>query len=176
MTLTLTVLAPVFVAAGNYLLISRLILAVLPPSNHRILKIPGRHLTPIFVACDVVAFMVQGGGSGIASSDNWTGPNEKTGRYVLIGGLVFQLIAFSLFLSVFGRFHYIANRSAVSDAPNGWRKVAISVYISSILIMASQRISKLSPRVVTEALMQTDPLYIPCLRILGGNERLCFSH
>nr|CEG05660.1 unnamed protein product [Fusarium clavum] len=42
MTLTYTVLAPVLIAAGNYLLISRLILAVLPSSRHRILKIPGR--------------------------------------------------------------------------------------------------------------------------------------
>lgn len=137
-TLTLTVLAPVFVAAGNYLLISRLILAVLPPSSHRILKIPGRRLTPIFVACDIVAFIVQGSGSSIASSNDWTGPTEKTGRYVMVGGLVFQLVAFSLFLSVFGRFHFLANRMAVSDAPEGWRKVVLSVYTSSILIMVSK--------------------------------------
>ncbi|KAK5987911.1 Protein RTM1 [Cladobotryum mycophilum] len=135
MTLTFTVLAPVFVAAGNYLLISRLIRAVLPPSRHRILKISGRRLTPIFVACDIIAFMIQGSGSGIASSDNWTGPNEKVGRNVLIGGLAFQLIAFGLFLCVFGRFHYLANRYEVDDAPGGWRRLVIAVYVSSILIM-----------------------------------------
>ncbi|RTE82339.1 hypothetical protein BHE90_003180 [Fusarium euwallaceae] len=134
-TLTFTVLAPVFIAAGNYLLISRLILAVLPPSRHRILKIPGRRLTPIFVACDVVAFLVQGSGSGIASSDNWQGKMEKIGRNVLIGGLAFQLIAFSLFLCVFRRFHVLANRMAVDDAPNGWQKVVLAVYVSSALIM-----------------------------------------
>lgn len=138
MTLTFTVLAPVFIAAGNYLLISRLIRAVLPPSSHRILGIPGRRLTPIFVACDIIAFLVQGSGSGIASSDNWTGPNEKLGRYVLIGGLVFQLIAFSLFLAVFGRFHFLANRYEVADAPKGWRRLLIAVYCSSILIMVSK--------------------------------------
>ncbi|UPK97500.1 hypothetical protein LCI18_008435 [Fusarium solani-melongenae] len=134
-TLTFTVLAPVFIAAGNYLLISRLILAVLPPSRHRILKIPGRRLTPIFVACDIVAFLVQGSGSGIASSDNWQGQMEKIGRNVLIGGLAFQLIAFSLFLCVFRRFHVLANRMAVDGAPNGWQKVVLAVYVSSSLIM-----------------------------------------
>ncbi|KAJ4160572.1 hypothetical protein NW754_003691 [Fusarium falciforme] len=134
-TLTFTVLAPVFIAAGNYLLISRLILAVLPPSRHRILKIPGRRLTPIFVACDIIAFLVQGSGSGIASSDNWQGQMEKIGRNVLIGGLAFQLVAFSLFLCVFRRFHVLANRMAVDGAPKGWQKVVLAVYVSSSLIM-----------------------------------------
>ncbi|KAM5348780.1 hypothetical protein ACJ41O_008603 [Fusarium nematophilum] len=134
-TLTFTVMAPVFIAAGNYLLISRLILAVLPPSHHRILKIPGRRLTPIFVVFDIIAFLVQGSGSGIASSDNWQGQMEKIGRNVLIGGLAFQLVAFSFFLCVFRRFHILANRMAVDDAPKGWQKVVLAVYVSSSLIM-----------------------------------------
>ncbi|KAF5724755.1 RTM1 [Fusarium mundagurra] len=135
LTLTYTVLAPVLIAAGNYLLISRLILAVLPPSHHRILRIPGRRLTPIFVFCDVIAFLIQGSGSGIASSDNWQGEMEKIGVKVLIVGLAFQLAAFSLFLCVFRRFHILALRMAVEDAPRGWQKVVLAVYISSILIM-----------------------------------------
>ncbi|OAA70285.1 RTA1 domain protein [Cordyceps fumosorosea ARSEF 2679] len=135
LTLTFTVLAPVFVAAGNYLLISRLILSVLPPTRHRILGIAGRLLTPIFVTFDVVSFLVQGNGSAIASSGNWTGDKEKIGRYTLIGGLVLQLVAFGLFLAVFGRFHFLANKFAVPEAPVGWRKVARAVYISSIAIM-----------------------------------------
>ncbi|KAF6523822.1 hypothetical protein HZS61_012321 [Fusarium oxysporum f. sp. conglutinans] len=120
LTLTYTVLAPVLIAAGNYLLISRLILAVLPPSHHRILRIPGRRLTPIFVFCDVIAFLIQGSGSGIASSDNWQGEMERIGVKVLI----------------VGRFHVLALRMAVEDAPRGWQKVVLAVYISSILIMA----------------------------------------
>ncbi|KAH7261249.1 RTA1 like protein-domain-containing protein [Fusarium redolens] len=135
LTLTYTVLAPVLIAAGNYLLISRLILSVLPPSHHRILRIPGRRLTPIFVACDVIAFLIQGSGSGIASSDNWQGEMERIGVKILIAGLGFQLAAFSLFLCVFGRFHVLALRKSVDDAPRGWQKVVLAVYISSILIM-----------------------------------------
>ncbi|KAF5608738.1 RTM1 [Fusarium subglutinans] len=135
LTLTYTVLAPVLIAAGNYLLISRLILAVLPTSHHRILRIPGRRLTPIFVFCDVIAFLIQGSGSGIASSDNWQGEMENIGVKVLIVGLAFQLAAFSLFLCVFRRFHVLALRMAVEDAPRDWQKVVLAVYISSILIM-----------------------------------------
>ncbi|CAG1984872.1 unnamed protein product [Fusarium graminearum] len=135
MTLTYTVLAPVLIAAGNYLLISRLILAVLPPSHHRILKIPGRHLTPIFVVCDIIAFLIQGSGSGVASSNNWQGEMERIGVKILIAGLTLQLMAFSFFICVFRHFHVLANRMAVNSAPKGWKKVVLSVYISSILIM-----------------------------------------
>jgi hypothetical protein len=129
------VLAPVLIAAGNYMLISRLILAVLSPSRHRVLGIPGRRLTPIFVCCDVVAFFVQGAGSTVASSNEWTGEQERIGRLILVGGLAFQFVAFSLFLCVFRRFHVIANRYEVVDAPAGWRKLVLAVYVSSILIM-----------------------------------------
>jgi hypothetical protein len=123
------------IAAGNYLLISRLIRAVLPPSHHRVLGVPGKRLTPIFVICDILSFIIQGNGSAIASSDNWQGEKEKIGRYVLIGGLAFQLVAFGLFLAVFRRFHVLANRMATPQAPKGWQQVVLSVYVSSVLIM-----------------------------------------
>ncbi|KAM0740620.1 hypothetical protein ACQRIT_005804 [Beauveria bassiana] len=125
----------VFIAASNYLLISRLILCVLAPTHHCILRIAGRLLTPIFVTFDILSFVVQGNGSAIASTGNWRGPKEKPDRYTLISGLLLQLLAFGLFLAVFGHFHFLANRFAVPDAPVGWRKIVRAVYISSIAIM-----------------------------------------
>ncbi len=107
----------------------------MPDTHHRILGIPGRRLTPIFVTFDIVAFLVQGSGSGIASSDNWTGETEKIGRNTLVGGVAFQFVAFGLFLVLFGRFHFLANKLEVVSAPAGWRKVVMAVYISSSMIM-----------------------------------------
>lgn len=135
MSLTLIVLAPVLIAAGNYLLITRLIQSVLPPAQRRIFGIPGKHLTTIFVCFDVFAFLLQGGGSGIASSGNWTGEKERIGRYTIIGGLVFQLICFCLFLAVFRRFHQLGKRSHTPGSSEGWKKVVLAVYISSIMIV-----------------------------------------
>jgi hypothetical protein len=139
LTLSFIVLAPVFVAAGNYLLIGRLIRAVLPPDHHKVWGIPARLLTRIFVTADIISFFVQSSGSGVASSKSWTGPTERIGTYILIGGLGFQVLAFSLYLSVFGRFHYLANKVEVENAPHGWRRVVRAVYISSSLIMVSPR-------------------------------------
>lgn len=117
------------------MLISRLIRAVLPSHRHRILRIPARYLTPIFVTCDIVAALVQGSGSSIAAADDYTGPSERIGRWVLVGGLVFHLSFFSVFMILFGRFHYISKQEVSETAPRDWRKVLIAVYVSSILIM-----------------------------------------
>jgi hypothetical protein len=100
-----------------------------------VLGIPARLLTRFFVACDVVSFLAQCSGSGIASSDDWSGPNERTGRYILIGGLAFQAVAFSLFLCVLRRFQVLANGVEVESAPRGWRRVMVAVYISSSMIL-----------------------------------------
>ncbi len=140
-SLSLVVLAPVLLAAGNYLLIGRLIQAVLDPNltGHRVLGVHGRLLTRIFVACDVVCTLVQCSGSGIASSTQWAGDNAALGIKVLIGGLSLQAGAFSVFLCIFGRFHYVAARKGLvaRDAPVGWQKVVTAVWISSALILVS---------------------------------------
>lgn len=131
----MTVLAPVFIAAGNYMLITRLILAVLPASKQRVLRIPGRWLTPIFVTFDIIAASIQGNGAGIASSNDWQGEEERIGSSILIAGLSFQLVAFSLFLCALVRFHVVANRESCASAPAGWRKLVLAIYISSALIV-----------------------------------------
>ncbi|TWU73095.1 hypothetical protein ED733_004308 [Metarhizium rileyi] len=77
----------------------------------------------------------RGNGSAIASSEYWQGEKEKIGRYVLIGGLVFQLVAFGLFLCVSRRFHVSANSMARPDAPRGWQRVVLSVFVPGVLIM-----------------------------------------
>ncbi|KAK3316084.1 RTA1 like protein-domain-containing protein [Apodospora peruviana] len=112
-TLSLIVLAPVFVTAGNYLLIGRLIQAILPPTRHRII-------------C---------AGSGVASSKNWTGPTEKIGVNILIAGLGFQVVTFVAFMAIFGRFHFLARREATAAAPRGWQKLVRAVYVSSLSIL-----------------------------------------
>lgn len=117
------------------MLISRLILAVLPSSRHRVLKIPGHRWTPIFVLCDIIAFSLQGNGSGVASRENWTGRKAQNGINMLIAGLAFQVFTFALFLCVFGRFHFLASKDTADNAPCGWRRIVLAVYVSSILIM-----------------------------------------
>ena len=140
-TLSLIVLAPVLIAAGNYLLIGRLVRAVLPPSTgHRVFGVPARLLTRIFVGSDILTFFVQAAGSSVASSVDWVGSTANVGVKILIGGLALQAIMFLFFLSIFSRFLYLAKRKglAVGDAPRGWERVVAAVYVSSAMILVGR--------------------------------------
>lgn len=111
---------------------------MLPPSTgHKVFGVPARLLTRVFVSSDVLTFFVQAAGSGVASSVEWVGPTANVGVKILIGGLALQAVMFIFFLSIFSRFVYLAKRKglAVADAPRGWEKVVVAVYVSSAMIL-----------------------------------------
>lgn len=147
---TLIIIAPVFVAAGNYLLIGRLIRAVLPPSRHRIFLIPAHLITRTFVGCDILSFLIQASGSGIASSTSWEGNNAKIGTDVLVGGLSTQVATFVWFLCIVGRFWWVAKTETREGAPRGWRRVLQAIWVSSSLILVHNRRTKTVSGVVTD--------------------------
>lgn len=131
---TLIILAPIFIAAGNYLLLGRLIRTTLPTPHHRLLRVPAHRITRLFVCCDILTFLVQASGSGIAG--DWTGSKAKTGANVIIGGLGLQVATFSWFLCVLGRFWQVVRREG-DGGKEGWRKVFGAVCVSSVLILVS---------------------------------------
>jgi hypothetical protein len=131
------VLAPLFIGAGDYILISRLYGAVQPTRQHRIFGIPTAKLTRIFVLCDVLSFLVQASGSAIASSGNWKGSAVIIGTDVLIAGLATQVATFAFFMAIVVRFHVLTRRERDVQAGEKWRKILFAVYVSSILIIVS---------------------------------------
>ncbi|KAF2117571.1 RTA1 like protein-domain-containing protein [Lophiotrema nucula] len=132
---TLIIIAPVFIAAGNYLLIGRLIRAVLEADKHRVFGIPARLITKTFVGFDILSFLIQASGSGIASSGNWAGNEAKIGTNVLIGGLGTQVATFVWFLAIVMRFWQHTKKDVRGDAPADWFRVLQAIWVSSCLIL-----------------------------------------
>jgi hypothetical protein len=111
-----------------------------PSTGYRVFGVHGRLITRIFVIFDIISFLVQCAGSGVASSVEWVGKTADVGIKILIGGLALQAVAFSFFLAIFSRFHYLARHGCIAeDAPLGWEKVVRAVYVSSLLILVSRR-------------------------------------
>lgn len=132
-------LAPLFIAAGNYLVISRIICAA---SNHgskqRVLLIPARHITPIFVTCDVVTILIQVSGTSISAGEDWVGPTAKIGSYVLLAGLAIQTVTVGVFIAIamrFGGRQLLALKSGRKDEHFHGLK---SIFISSVFIEVSR--------------------------------------
>ena len=98
---TWIMIAPIFVCATLYLLISHLIQLCLPPGQQQVfLGLSPSLLGKIFITSDVLSFLAQGAGSGIAASGNWQGSLKDAGTAILIVGLACQLATFTVYLVV----------------------------------------------------------------------------
>ncbi|KAM0283758.1 hypothetical protein ACHAQH_002347 [Verticillium albo-atrum] len=133
---TFLLLAPILFAASLYMTLSRIIRAV--DAAHCSIIRP-RWLTRIFVFGDAFSFLVQASGAGLrvqaGQADSDTDPN--LGTNIIVGGLIFQIAIFGIFIVTalqFNRkFKRDANVSLARDIP--WQQSLNMLYITSALVM-----------------------------------------
>ena len=93
-------------------------------------------MTKIFVLGDILSFLTQGAGGGIESQRD---ANSVTvGAWIIVGGLVIQLIWFGFFVVVAGVFHFRLNKAATSSQvlqATGWRRFINVLYLACALIL-----------------------------------------
>jgi hypothetical protein len=97
----LLLVAPALFAASIYIILGRIILLT-DGERHSLIR--QKWLTKIFVAGDVLSFLVQSGGGGIQAMKTLT--SMHTGQTLIIVGLFMQLAFFGLFVVVAGLFHW----------------------------------------------------------------------
>lgn len=82
------VLAPTFVAAGVYLTLKHIVLALGPEHS----RLKPRLFTWIFISCDVVSLILQAAGGGVAAAAGKTNQYLlKVGDDIIICGIAFQV-------------------------------------------------------------------------------------
>ena len=99
-------------------------------------------MTKIFVAGDVISFMMQGGGGAMLGSANSDANKQQLGEHLIIGGLFVQLIFFGFFMLVsvifWRRYHKgeVVDKAVVGTTPGGrWRSLMKVLFASSFLIL-----------------------------------------
>lgn len=140
---SLIVIAPVLVCASLYILIGRLIGSSMDNTRggKRAVLFGGRvssiWIPRVFVTSDVFSFLTQASGSGLASSNDWTGSTKDAGIGVLIFGLGLQLVTFVLFLGlvIWYDFRVAPTKSTGRDEV---RSVLRGIYIAGFFITASK--------------------------------------
>ncbi|KAH8433947.1 RTA1 domain-containing protein [Aspergillus melleus] len=128
----LILIAPAFLAASVYMTLGRII-AMLQAERYSVIKL--RWLTKIFVAGDVLSFLMQASGAGIMVKDS---TDPTTGERIIIGGLFVQIIMFSLFVITAIVFEIRMARAPVNASPEAsqiWRRHMIALYATSALIL-----------------------------------------
>ncbi|KAI8821448.1 RTA1 like protein-domain-containing protein [Fimicolochytrium jonesii] len=121
----LIIIAPVFFAASEYILLSRIInhvggqFSVIRPSR----------IAKIFVGIDIVSFLVQIAGTGLLVGTKDISMQD-IGLKIMLFGLILQVISFAGFLIVAVLFHRRA-----AHVHGQWSKLIKALYISCIFIL-----------------------------------------
>lgn len=129
----LLLVAPAWLAASIYMTLGRVIRSV-HGERHSI--IPTALLTRLFVLSDVVSFFAQATGGGFQASKNF---NKDTAAYIVIAGLVVQILGFGLFavtaLTWNLRMRHQPTQAALADSSAKWQKILFMLYAVSALVM-----------------------------------------
>ena len=133
----LLLVAPALFAASIYIILGRIILMTDGESHSLIRR---KWLTKIFVAGDVISFLLQAGGGGIQASGTMTA--MKIGEKIIVVGLFVQLAFFGFFVIVAGLFQARLERYGPASATVSinvsalpWKRHMIALYVSSGLIL-----------------------------------------
>ena len=155
------VIPPVFFAATLYMVYSRIIRAV---HGELFSLVTLRWATKLFVTGDVLCLLIQGNASGLLANPETT----LTGDYIIIAGLILQIIIFVCFIGccvIFNRRFrvHMAETGDVNDIP--WQACLNMLYMTSTAILARNifRVVEFSMQSVNETgyLVTTEwPLYV----------------
>ncbi|GKZ55759.1 hypothetical protein AnigIFM56816_006507 [Aspergillus niger] len=127
----LILIAPAFLAASIYMTLGRIIRMV-QAEHYSVFRL--NWVTKIFVAGDVLSFLMQASGAGLMVSNS---SDPSSGEHIIIGGLFVQIIFFGFFIIT-----ALIFQMRLAKAPTGtsvelshiWRRHMNALYISSVLI------------------------------------------
>ncbi|VDB96672.1 unnamed protein product [Peniophora sp. CBMAI 1063] len=89
MQITTTIIAPTPLVAANFILLGQIINIL----GLRYSRLSAAWYTILFLACDIIALVVQAVGGSIASTAAEQGTDPAKGGNIMLGGIVFQLVA-----------------------------------------------------------------------------------
>ncbi|KAL2847528.1 RTA1 like protein-domain-containing protein [Aspergillus pseudoustus] len=129
----LILLGPALFAASVYMLLGRIIRTL---NAGTLSPIRTTWLTKIFVAGDVISFLLQSGGGGMQASAE-DADRAKMGEHMILGGLFVQIFFFSIFIFVAVIFHRRMLSTPMhrmgTDIP--WNRYIKILYVVSVLIL-----------------------------------------
>ncbi|KAJ7479876.1 RTA1 domain-containing protein, partial [Mycena latifolia] len=155
----LILLAPIWINAFLYVLMSRFVYFFIP--EKRVGGISAQRLSLCFVLLDITAFLMQAGGGVIIDNDS---PRiALMGIHIYMGGIGLQQFFICGFIGLVIRFHYKMQRTG---GPTHWKRPLYVMYASLALITIRIifRLIEFSSGVFSPITMHEAPFY--CLEAL----------
>ncbi|KAI5776799.1 RTA1 like protein-domain-containing protein [Geopyxis carbonaria] len=139
----LIILAPIWIAAWDYMTLGRLIHVFLP--TQRAFGLPARRITLLFVTGDIVSFLIQLVATNFLVGDDEPSAHDiKLGTNIIMGGLALQLLMFAFFIAVSVRFEVLYNRAFGRDGRSRWFALmkCLNVSCACIVLRSVYRIAE----------------------------------
>ncbi|KAF9879706.1 putative RTA1 domain protein [Colletotrichum karsti] len=156
----LLLIAPALFAASIYMTLGRVIRSV---NGERRSIIRPTRLTRIFVLIDVVSFFAQATGGSFQASKKF---NKQAAQYIILGGLIVQIVGFGLFAATALVWHVRMLRrptgATMADSTGRWQRILAMLYAVSVLIMVRSVFRVIEYVMGTDGylLMNEWPLYV----------------
>jgi hypothetical protein len=127
----LILIAPILFAGSIYMILGRLIMRT---NSASLSIVRARWVTAIFVAGDILSFFVQSGGAGMLVKAD-TEDGVQMGEYIILGGLILQILIFMFFVITAGTWHRrLGRRPTAASSEINWKKYIYLLYAASALI------------------------------------------
>lgn len=160
-SMTLIIVAPVWIVAFYYMTLGRIILTFLP--KNRVFGISSRFLTMIFLLGDVISFIVQLVASGILNNEDGTQEQFDLGRYIFVGGVTFQFTVFMGFVGLCWRFEVDYRRDVVGQVgEESWRGLMKVMYVgcACVVVRSVFRIAEFAQEYPGPLVVHEAPFYV----------------
>ncbi|KAF2729137.1 RTA1-domain-containing protein [Polyplosphaeria fusca] len=115
------VLSPACLAAGIYLTLKHIVLALGPEMS----RLKPHLYTWIFIGCDVVSILIQAAGGAIAAGGD-DSSRSKAGNNLMIAGIAFQVATMAFCLVLATDFSIALSRSKTLSSRSAQRPIALS--------------------------------------------------
>ena len=152
------VVAPVFFSAAIYAIISVMVNRV----GREYAPLPPKVVLWIFVACDIIATVVQVTGSALIGAAESKRKDPNPGNHILIAGLSFQVFDFALFIAILATFLW--NSRKVTSSAFKQFSAAVVVATLAVYLRTCFRLAETAQGV--QQYLFTHEVFFGCLEFL----------
>ncbi|KAJ7695604.1 RTA1 like protein-domain-containing protein [Mycena olivaceomarginata] len=151
----LILLAPIWINAFLYMLMSRFVYFFIP--EKRVAGISAQRLSLCFVLLDITSFLMQAAGGSMINPTN-SAEAQLRGIHIYMGGIGLQQFFILGFVGLVIRFHYKMNSLGGSTA---WKRPLYAMYASLLLITIRivYRLIEFSSGIYSSLTMHEAPFY-----------------
>ncbi|RPA82783.1 RTA1-domain-containing protein [Ascobolus immersus RN42] len=124
-------ISPTLLAAGIYVTLSKVVTVFGPDLS----RIQPKTYTWLFLCLDLISLILQGTGGGMAATAGKEQENNDTGNWIMIAGLIFQVVTLTFFIAMCSEFAWKVKKNGRTGVlHNGKQGKKLKIFLVSLAV------------------------------------------